>query len=421
MSTAEASAGTSYETPGASASAGAGGARLSDGSLRRRVLVVQPYLGPPGGGNGLVAWILQALQEEHEVTVLTWKPVSLAVVNRYFGTRLDPARIRVRSVPRLVYALLPNGPLSLLQHNLLLRWCKRVAARYDVVLSGNNESDFGRPGIQYVHYPRFDDPRVNPASPRVGDFSHLGSLRASPAVMRSYFALCGALSRFSLEGVRRNLTLVNSDWTGARVKLIHGVDSRTVYPPVTGNAAELPWPQRENGFVCLGRLAPEKRCERVVEILSRVRQRGFDVHLHIVGTPDGNRYAERIRRLAELHCPWVRIEESPTRAELNELVGSHRYGIHGMENEHFGMAVAEMVKAGCIVFAPNSGGPVEIVGGEARLLYDGDDDAVDKIAACLAERSRQEELRVHLQACGARFGVERFMDEIRAVVAAAAS
>jgi glycosyltransferase involved in cell wall biosynthesis len=38
-----------------------------------------------------------------------------------------------------------------------------------------------------------------------------------------------------------------------------------------------------------------------------------------------------------------------------------RYGIHGMLDEHFGMAPAELAAAGCIVFVPNDGGQVEIV------------------------------------------------------------
>ena len=32
-------------------------------------------------------------------------------------------------------------------------------------------------------------------------------------------------------------------------------------------------------------------------------------------------------------------------------MGRSRYGIQAMENEHFGMATAEMTRAGCLVFA----------------------------------------------------------------------
>ena len=46
----------------------------------KRVLLVQPSLQPPGGSNGLAAWVLQALLPEHRVTVLSWQPVIDGVV-----------------------------------------------------------------------------------------------------------------------------------------------------------------------------------------------------------------------------------------------------------------------------------------------------------------------------------------------------
>ena len=43
----------------------------------KRVLLVQPSMQPPGGGNGVAAWVLQALVRECQVTVLSWKPVEI--------------------------------------------------------------------------------------------------------------------------------------------------------------------------------------------------------------------------------------------------------------------------------------------------------------------------------------------------------
>ena len=60
-------------------------------------------------------------------------------------------------------------------------------------------------------------------------------------------------------------------------------------------------------------------------------------------------------------------------------MATHRYGIHGMREEHFGMAPAEMARAGCIVWVPRGGGQMEIVGREPVLMYDSEDDAVEKI------------------------------------------
>ena len=60
----------------------------------KRVLLVQPSMQPPGGGNGVAAWILQALVPEHRVTVLSWRPVEIDPINRFFGTRPATGRFR---------------------------------------------------------------------------------------------------------------------------------------------------------------------------------------------------------------------------------------------------------------------------------------------------------------------------------------
>lgn len=385
--------------------------------MRTRVLVVQPLVRPPGGGNGLVAWMLQALQADHDVGLLTWQPVDFQVVNRYFGTAIDPARIRLHLPPRWLRALPADG-LTLFKHNVLLRQCKRLRPSYDVVLCGHNESDFGGPGIQYIHYPRLDDPRVNDASKREPEFSHLKWRHRSYWAMRAYFALCARVSGFTMEGVRRNVTLVNSDWTGRLVREVLNVEPRTVYPPVQAEFPEVPWQERELGFVCVGRISPEKRVDRIVRILAEVRRRGWDAHLHVIGNrTDDPAYFARIEPILQANRSWISLEENLSHERLRTLIAHHRYGIHGMDCEHFGIAVAEMVKAGCIVFTPSSGGQVEIVGNDDRLTYGTDEEAVEKIDAVLAASSLQRELLEHLAGRAGCFGADRFVREIRGIVA----
>lgn len=382
-----------------------------------RVLVVQPLLRPPGGGNGLVAWALQALQDDHDVTLLTWEAVDFTLVNRYFGTEIDPTLVRLRLAPRWLRALLPDG-WTLFRHHVLLRQCKGIRSAYDIVLCGHNESDFGGRGIQYIHYPCLDDPRVNDTSRRQEDFSHLGWQHRSHAIMRAYFALCERVSGFTMEGVRRNVTLVNSDWTGRLAREILAVEPITVYPPVHAEFPAFSWQERKLGFVCVGRIAPEKKVDRIVHILDGVRRKGWDVHLHIIGNrTDHPSYFARIQPLLQANQSWVFLEENLTHEQLRTLVARHRYGIHGMDLEHFGIAVAEMVKAGCIVFTPNGGGQVEIVGNDARLTYDDEEQAVEKISAVLGDSRMQHELAEHLAGCASLFGADRFVREIRDVVA----
>jgi glycosyltransferase involved in cell wall biosynthesis len=98
-------------------------------------------------------------------------------------------------------------------------------------------------------------------------------------------------------------------------------------------------------------------------------------------------------------------------------MASSRYGIHGMREEHFGMAPAELVRAGALVWLGRGGGQIEIVGGEVALLYDTEEEAAEKIAAVLADPAEERRLREHLRGRAERFAPGRLVDEVREIVA----
>ena len=374
-----------------------------------RILFAQPSLQPPGGGNAVAAWMVQALKDEHEVTLLTWSPLDLAAVNRFNGTRLAPGDVRTLRVPgpwRWPVEPVPL-PVHLLRTAILLRAVRRHAAAHDLVVSANNESDFGRPGVQYIHYP------WNVFTPAD---QHLRWYHPR-ALVRLYAGLCRAVSRFSREGMRSNVTLVNSDWTGGVVRRRYGVATRTVHPPVATEFPAVPWEAREPGFVCIGRIAPEKALDRVLDVVAAVRREVPAVRLHLVGTPEHRGYYRHIAGRARAED--IALHHDLSRADLIALMTRQRYGIHGMPEEHFGMAVAEMVAAGCIVWAPDSGGPVEILG-DARLTYGSTEEAVTKILRVLRAPDEQAALRAHLGGRAPRFSTERFIGEIRTAVAGGA-
>jgi hypothetical protein len=56
----------------------------------KRVLFTQFSLQPPGGGNGVAVWMLEALKDSCRVTVLAFEKPDLTSINRYFGTTLRP-------------------------------------------------------------------------------------------------------------------------------------------------------------------------------------------------------------------------------------------------------------------------------------------------------------------------------------------
>jgi hypothetical protein len=86
-----------------------------------------------------------------------------------------------------------------------------------------------------------------------------------------------------------------------------------------------------------------------------------------------------------------------------------------MSEEHFGMAVAELVQAGCLVFVPHGGGQVEIVRDE-RLLYRTAEEAVTKIIRAMSDPHVQSSLRNHLASRKKLFSTRGFMHRIHEIV-----
>jgi len=378
----------------------------------KRVLLVQPSVQPPGGGNGVAAWVLQALVSAgHRVTVLSWQPVDIEPINRFFGTHLNRSDFDTIEMPRswrMFVDHLPT-PATLIRLSLLMRYTRRVSAGFEVLFGVYNETDYGRRGIQYVHYPTYLRPR-----PEVD----LRWYHKTQGGLNLYYALADRIADFSLDRLKANETLVNSDWTGEHVATFLGITTRTLYPPVVDPLPGLAWGERRNAFLAIGRISPEKEYERVMRILARVRERVPDLALTIVGTSDRHTrgYLQSITSLAQKLGPWIQFCDNLTRDDVRALMASHRYGIHGMREEHFGMAPAEMARAGVIVWVPRGGGQMEIVGHEPALMYESDDDAVQKISATLASASEQQRLREKLASISEQFSTARFMQQVQTIV-----
>lgn len=378
------------------------------GVNKPRILFVQPSLNPPGGGNGVAAWMLEALKESYRITLLSWHAPDFDAMNRYFGTALTNTDIEVRLTSPLLRSLtkLSPTPMALLKHNYLMRYYKKLQGNFDIVMTADNEVDFGRRGIQYVHFPRMytDRPKVD-----------LRWYHLSPLV-NVYRRFCFQMNGVSGERISKNRTLVNSDYIGRLYRSAYANEPQTLYPPAIGKFPDVSWEIRENGFVTVGRISPEKRYEQAIRILSGVRDAGFPVHLHIVGSPDDSKYTKFIRGLVKQNSSWVTLDENISRDKLCGIIATHRYGIHSMPDEHFGMAVAEFTCGGCIPFVPNGGGQIEIVDHNERLIYGSVEDAITKIILVLRDDELQGELIAELQHNKRLLSTEHFAEEIRTTV-----
>lgn len=364
-----------------------------------------------GGAEAVAVWTLEALKEEYDVTLISTSRLPISQMNEHYGTCLNEEGFH-SIVVSLPLGLQRTSKFWYLRRLMLMHYCQKIAKEYDLCISTYYEMNFNRRGIQYVHSPAVAAGIVDGLDPFLDESQQ-------SSVKKIYRKLVANIFKFSVDGLRQNLTLVNSNWTGELIKRAYGIDPHVVYPPVSMNFPHIPWDEREDGFVCIGRIASSKQIDSIIRILQRVREVGWDVHLHIVGPRWDINYSKRIEKMQRENSSWVFLEGNLNREDLARLIVKHKYGIHGMRNEHFGIAVAEMVKAGNIVFVPNDGGQVEIVGNEEHLTYDNEKEAVNKIIEVLSDEHLQALLRAHLAKRAQLFSTVRFMQEIREIVSQA--
>lgn len=139
-----------------------------------------------------------------------------------------------------------------------------------------------------------------------------------------------------------------SEWIARCIHRAYGRTAQVVHPPVDVDAFK-PLSPRDDYYVAVGRLAPHKRVDVLLEAFRRLPYR-----LVIVG--DGPE-RDRLESSAPLNVEF--LGRCPDE-ELRELLGRARAFVHAAE-EDFGIALVEAQAAGCPVVAYERGGAAEIV------------------------------------------------------------
>jgi glycosyltransferase involved in cell wall biosynthesis len=367
-----------------------------------RIAVLHNTLDGRGGADAVCLHVCEALQATHDVTLFTLSRSSLSTLNRLFDT---DAAVAVHRPPGTglvcrAFDALPErvGPALAPRSVLLARVFARHANRFDAAVSTANEFALPLPSVQYVHFPQFNR-RTAPA----GEESRLDPL---------WSHLAGLGDRRLPAHTR---LLANSAWTADAVEAVYDQRPSVCHPPVDPPPDPRPWDERDDGAVFVGRLAPDKRPLRAIRIVDGVRDRGHDLHLHLVGSssPIYAEYADRVAAAATAR-PYVHLDRDASRDRIVRLLETHRYGLNCKPEEHFGMAVAEYAAAGMVTFAPDSGGQREILDGRADRLFDSTDGAIETVAAAIEAGARPTLPRD-------RYASERFHTAVRDHVAAVLS
>lgn len=378
-------------------------------SIKKKIAIIHPTL-TAGGAGAVAMWIIKALQDKYDITLITTETLNFNKLNSFFGINQKPQKFLHREVlyPTILKIIFRDA--FLLKVHLAQRYYKKHKDKFDLAIATRCEMDLGEPGIQYIHFPVWNDEPLRQIDqlPNKGIY-HKGLLR------KIYKKFCACVSGFSEKRMKENITIVNSNWTGEIVNKVYGINSQVIYPPVQGDFPDVTWKNREDGFVCIGAVSPTKQIEKIIDIIKHVRNKFPSTHLHIIAKDNKSEYALKINSLCAQNSSWLSWEKNTTREDMINLVSIHKYGIHGMLHEHFGIVVAEMIKAGCIPFVPNGGGQVEIVQ-DRRLIYEDQKDAIQKIFNIINNEVIQKDICKELSKRSSQFSTKVFVESIKMIV-----
>lgn len=154
-----------------------------------RVAVGHPYIGR-GGSEAAVMWLIEALKDNHEVSVLTTGGWNLSELNAYYGTRVKAEEVRVRIAP--VPWPARNLSVAALRGACFQRFAREVAAEYDLRISAYNPTNWGLPAVHLIAdfswFPEIRH-RYDPPTP--------GAIYRESAVRRTYQHLVASVSELS--------------------------------------------------------------------------------------------------------------------------------------------------------------------------------------------------------------------------------
>lgn len=352
-----------------------------------RIGVVHPNLNLEGGAEYVTLEIVQALNQAHEVELITFENPDVESLNSFYDADLE-YDFSVRKPKGSFVLRYLKGFGFKVRNNLIKRYAKSCKDDYDLLVSGMDEADFGTSGFQYIHFPESVNEQL---FHETGEVSTDLTRNSGIGLYRLYIEAVDRFFKEDPEGVERNKTVCNSSFTKEVYQKVFDKECSVVNPPVSLEIQDPKgFDERENGFVCVGKVNPSKGQKEVIELMDEIVE-NHDTHLHIVGSIGDSNYCREVKKMAEKR-DYAQVEGRVDRERLKQLITSHRYGIHNFSGEHYGLAPAEMVKGGCIPFVPSRGGPRDIVDGREELLFSNPRETSSKIESVLENRELQKEL-----------------------------
>mmetsp|Transcript_63678 Transcript_63678/g.94538 ORF Transcript_63678/g.94538 Transcript_63678/m.94538 type:complete len:293 (+) Transcript_63678:92-970(+) len=272
--------------------------------------------------------------------------------------------------------------------------------------------------------------------PSYNNDSKITASRITTCIKLIYYTIFAIA--YGIVGSMSSLVMVNSTWTHGHIQFLWRLASNLciVYPPCdTKSLEDLPLENRKDIILSIGQFRPEKdhalQLRSFALLLKKYpddTKKTWNVKLALVGScrgPDDEQRVEELRNLSASLDISDSVEFVLNRPypELREYLGRASVGIHTMWNEHFGIGVVEMMAAGLITIAHNSGGPKADIlapfkGNMTGYLASTEEEYADAMYEALVESKRTGDdsnmkMRQLARESSSRFSDEVFVDSFK--------
>jgi len=273
----------------------------------------------------------------------------------------------------------------------------------------------------YTHYPTISTDMIGLVASGASTYNNQGDVAKSglrTKVKLLYYKLFAWL--YSRCGNRAEEVMVNSSWTFGHIDHLWAMKEHTtvVFPPCnTDHLQKIPLGNRSQLVISIAQFRPEKNHSLQLQAMAVLKRRGHaqGITLALIGMSRNEGDAARIEALKK-EAKDLGIEDqvefriNVSFEALCEAFGAAKAGLHTMWNEHFGIGVVELMAAGVVPIAHNSGGPRKdiVKPGETGFLAETADEYADCMYKVLKEMTTDELAEM---TCEGRKSTSRFSDK----------
>ncbi|KAF0699414.1 Aste57867_10022 [Aphanomyces stellatus] len=419
----------------------------------REIGFFHPYAASGGGGERVLFCALQALPATCTAVIYVGEPITaeklledaqrrfnfvasdvkctIQVVELHYRTLLE-----AKHYPRFTLLGQSLGSMlvgleAFLTHPVGI-WCDTTGCAFTFPVAWLG----GATVTTYTHYPTISMDMLEVVARRDVAFNNdaavANSLAKSTAKLvyyRFFAVLYGFVGSFA------RVVMVNSGWTLNHIRQLWQTKALVVYPPcgtTSFQKEKFPLVNRAPIAMSVAQFRPEKNHSLQLRAMRVLLDTKPEMHqdetlkrfkLVLLGSCRGPEDEARVRLLRD-ECTALGLDDrvdfvvNAPFSQLTSYLATASIGLHTMRNEHFGIGIVEMMAAGLVVVAHNSGGPREdIVKPGTGFLATTPDEYASYMYDILTETRKMDEMREAARQSAGRFSDEIFNDQFAAAMA----